>query len=182
MNIIREKSGFTLAETMILMAIIGVMTTIAIPNIIEWLPKIRVNGAIRNLAADMQWTRMRAVARNNDHVICFDVEGNIYSIYDVNDGDDRCNPDENTLVKRVDISAEYPGITYGCNNNITPGCALFQRFQPTGLAAPNTISVYLIPEKDFDDSNFSRRDRWRKVSVARTGRIKIWYYNGKKWI
>ena len=144
MKIIREKSGFSLVGTMVVIAIIGMMIAIAIPNLLEWLPVRRVNGAIRNLAADMQWTRMKAVADNNDYVICFDTTENAYSIYE----SDTCPTEETSQIpkKRVNISAEYPGITYGCNDNDDiPSCASGQRFQPTGLAPPPNISVYLIP-------------------------------------
>ncbi len=156
MKIIREKSGFSLAETMILLAIIGVMTTIAIPNIVEWLPAKRVNGAIRNLAADMHWARMKAVADNNRYVICFDIGNDTYSIYN---NLVTCNPPPPNPIKQVIIPDYYPGINLTMSTfGILPGLI----FQPRGTASNGSV------ELETQDG-----DRCKRITIITTARVRI---------
>ena len=42
----RKNSGFTLIELMVVIALIVVLSAIAIPNYIAWLPKYRLNSAV----------------------------------------------------------------------------------------------------------------------------------------
>ncbi|MBI5183150.1 MAG: GspH/FimT family pseudopilin [Nitrospinae bacterium] len=166
----KEKSGISFTEIMIVMAIIGIMTGIAIPNILEWLPAKRVNGAIRNLSADIQWTKMKAVSDNKNYVICFDTDKSVYSIY----RSDTCNT-KKPSEKRVNISAEYPGIiiddvSFG---NTNP----YLVFNPTGRPS-GAGHVYLIPKEDIGDKylstdGYKRTDRFRLIKVLTTGMVKI---------
>jgi hypothetical protein len=180
----KEKSGISFTEIMIVIAIIGIMTTIAIPNILEWLPAKRVNGAIRNLSADIQWTKMKAVSDNKDYVICFDTDKSVYSIYRYRE--DICKTEEppEKPEKRVNISAEYPGIIIddvAFGNTDPPHLA----FGPTGRPSSPIGHVYLIPKEDIGDKylstdGYKRTDRFRLIKVLTTGMVKIGYYSDRR--
>ncbi len=71
-HMMRQAKGFTLLELMIVIAIIGIMAAVAIPNFRDSLPKSRVNAAARELFTEMQLARMKAISENNYYVITFD--------------------------------------------------------------------------------------------------------------
>jgi len=70
------KSGFTLMEVMVVIAIIAVMSGIAIPNLISWLPDYRLRSASRDIVSCMQETKIRAIKDNATAVVKFDVNNN----------------------------------------------------------------------------------------------------------
>ena len=59
--LMKKNSGFTLMEVMVTIGIIAIVSAIAIPNYISWLPKHRMSGATRDIYSAMQYARMRAV-------------------------------------------------------------------------------------------------------------------------
>lgn len=76
----REESGFTLAELMIAIAIIVIMSSIVVPTFLSWLPKYRLRSAVANLASDLQATKMRAIKENRPWAVFFSRTTNSYYI------------------------------------------------------------------------------------------------------
>lgn len=60
-NCLRNESGFSLLEVVIIVAIIGIISMIAIPNMISWRGERQLDGVARNFMADMQLAKMSAV-------------------------------------------------------------------------------------------------------------------------
>lgn len=67
----KNTKGFTLIEVIVVVAVIGVMTTIAIPTIGHWLPSYQLKGEARNLYSNMQKARMVAVRTNSTSTLTF---------------------------------------------------------------------------------------------------------------
>ncbi len=67
----KNSKGFTLIEVLIVIAMIGILSAIAIPNYINWLPNYRLKGAARDLYSNMQKVKLEAVKRNTDVGIAF---------------------------------------------------------------------------------------------------------------
>lgn len=76
-----KNSGFTLVELMIVIAIIGIMAGIAIPNFFSFLPKNRLRSATRDIVSCLQEMKLRAIKENATTVIVFDLANDRYTAF-----------------------------------------------------------------------------------------------------
>lgn len=60
----RLKSGFSLLEIMVALAVMGIVAAIALPSWSRLLPSYRLNGAARQIQSELHHIRMRAAAEN----------------------------------------------------------------------------------------------------------------------
>jgi Tfp pilus assembly protein FimT len=68
---IGANTGFTLTETMIIVAIIGVIAGLTIPSFMSYLQRQKVEGARNALMADIAYARSLAIARRTTFRIVF---------------------------------------------------------------------------------------------------------------
>ena len=68
----RKDSGFTLIELMVVIAIVAILASVAVPNIIAWLPKYRVGSAARDVMSAVEFARLQAIRENSDVDVNFD--------------------------------------------------------------------------------------------------------------
>ena len=57
----RNNAGFTFWEVMVVIAIIAILSAIALPNMFDWRERAKLRGAFENLRGDLQWAKTRAV-------------------------------------------------------------------------------------------------------------------------
>ena len=72
-----KYSGVTLIELMVIIAVIGVLSSLAVPSFIEQMQQQRVEGAAEGLVAAMQNAKAEAIKTNNDIKIVFTSSGGI---------------------------------------------------------------------------------------------------------
>jgi len=84
--LMKKNSGFTLMEMMIVIAIIGITAAIAIPNVISYLPKHRLNGGARDVYSAMQYARLRAVKERTPVFIDFNTGANTFNVLSDSNG------------------------------------------------------------------------------------------------
>jgi type IV fimbrial biogenesis protein FimT len=75
LKIHRQQKGVTLVELLVVTVIIAIVAGIGIPNMIDYMPRIRLNGAARQIMTDMVVTRMNAVRQNTRAEIKFNTSG-----------------------------------------------------------------------------------------------------------
>jgi prepilin-type N-terminal cleavage/methylation domain-containing protein len=95
----KKQDGFTMYELLTVIAILAVLASLAIPNMISWRTEAKLRGASNNLRADLQMARLRALREKAIVAVIFTADG--YSIFldnGVNSGDWNLDVDE-TLVK-----------------------------------------------------------------------------------
>lgn len=60
----KNKSGFTLMELMIVIAIIAIISAVAVPNMIAWRNNHQLNGSARELLSVINGARLAAIKNN----------------------------------------------------------------------------------------------------------------------
>ena len=66
-----SDGGFTLIELMATIGVGFILMAIAIPSFMKTLPSLRLTDAARQVATDLQQTRMKAIAQNIPYQITF---------------------------------------------------------------------------------------------------------------
>jgi type IV fimbrial biogenesis protein FimT len=77
----RKKSGFTIIELMVIIAIISILATVAIPNFFQWRPKRQLSAATKDVFAAMQYARSRALKDNVSVGLLFDKANEEYTVF-----------------------------------------------------------------------------------------------------
>ena len=121
---IRKGNGFTLVELMIVIAVMGIMTAIAIPSYQTFMAQRRLNGAAREVMSDLMAARMKAIKVNRDVRVDFSTGGGSQYTIDVGDAE--------AVTKNV--QNHYSGVTV--QSTVTSVI-----FKSTGWAGANTIIV-----------------------------------------
>jgi type IV fimbrial biogenesis protein FimT len=149
-----NKTGFSLLELMIVIAIMGILSTIAAPNFMHYMAERRLNGAARMVMSDLMAARMKAVSINQRVKVSF-VSNHAYEIW--NDADNNGTVADNEgddLVK--DIHPNYYDVTFSF-------VSANPVFSPRGTASVSKVTL------TSSRTGVSSKD----VTVAIAGRVKI---------
>lgn len=78
---LKNTRGFTLVEIVVVILMLGVVATIALPRAIKSSPELQVDLVARALTRDLEQMRMRAIAAKRSVRIVFDDSKNFYTAY-----------------------------------------------------------------------------------------------------
>ena len=70
-----KKSGFTIMELLMVLAVIAVVSAITVPSIISWRNSAKFRGAVNNLKGDLQMAKVKAIKENDVVTIFFNSAG-----------------------------------------------------------------------------------------------------------
>lgn len=70
-----RESGFTLIEVMIVCAIIGIASALAIPNYLEWKSRYDLRQSVNEFASNLNLARVVAMSRNRQATVTIQVSG-----------------------------------------------------------------------------------------------------------
>jgi type IV fimbrial biogenesis protein FimT len=60
-----NHAGFTIYELIITIALIAVLASIAVPNLVGWRQRVKLKGEFENLRGDMRWAKSRAIREHD---------------------------------------------------------------------------------------------------------------------
>ena len=83
-NVKGDQSAFSLIELSIILAVIGILAAIAIPNIMGMTPLIRLNNAAQGIATDLHFARIRSITIGKECRLNFNVSEESYTIEEGN--------------------------------------------------------------------------------------------------
>ena len=162
-----EKSpGFTVVELLVTIAIIALVSAIAVPHFIGWLPDYRLRAAAHDLFSNFQKAKLTAVKRNVNTTVCF--HGSGYVMFVDTDIDFEKDSVEET-VTQVDwedyksISVNPAAITFDSSSG-QPCIA----FRPNGIPADNG-GGFASGTTPISNTN----DRTIRVIISQAGHIRI---------
>ena len=117
----KQSSGLTVVELMIVMAVLTICLAVAMPNITIFSSGYKLKAAAREVATDLQLTRLLAVKENKTFQVIFD--SNSYQVIRLSDG---------IVAKSRSFGPEYSDLNL-TNVSIT--------FDPRGISNGNTVTV-----------------------------------------
>ncbi len=148
----KRTLGFTLIEMMVVIAIIAVLSAIAVPSFMEYARNQRLNGAARQVYSDLMNARQQAVTENKKIIVEF-VSNHQYQFVRDNDASETVSTGDETLVLR-DIHPEYSDVTFSAGFN--------PAFRPNGTGKNPVITL-----------TSSSTGKTKCITISTAGRIKI---------
>ncbi|MBN2071883.1 MAG: GspH/FimT family pseudopilin [Candidatus Krumholzibacteriota bacterium] len=91
---LRNDSGFTMAELMVVVLIIGLMAILSMPAFGRFIQNWRLNGDAEQFAVTLRSARSSAVMKNIDVVFSFDMTNDNYSYFEDSDRNGNRSSDE----------------------------------------------------------------------------------------
>ena len=80
-QLVNQQKGFTLIELIVVMGIMGILATIAVPTFQNYIRNQNLKTAARGITSDFFATREKALSENMTYCIHFDQANNGYCIF-----------------------------------------------------------------------------------------------------
>jgi prepilin-type N-terminal cleavage/methylation domain-containing protein len=120
----RQQAGFTLIEICIVVAVLGILVMIAVPQVSGLVGGYRLNGAARLVLGDLQNAKMTAIQQNRSIRVTFSASSYVFA-----------QVDTGATIFNRNLAGDYPNITLSNSG----GGAL--TLTSTGMTSSSTVTI-----------------------------------------
>jgi len=146
----RKDTGFTTVELLVIIVIVGIITAIAVPNFMVWLPNYRLKGAIATLRGDLYNAKVSATKRGVQYKVVFSAGG-----YTIQRGTGSSGTFVSAATEKTSTFGDYPGVSVVSADTADPV------FSPRGTATMGTIKLQ------------NSQGKTGEITTTIAGRIKV---------
>jgi Tfp pilus assembly protein FimT len=163
MKIKNNNKGITILEIMIMLVILGITTTLAVPRFGQVIDKLKLKTTARDMVSSLRLARSHAVSQRSQFGVYFDLESNQYVLFK-----DLANPGSFTY----DAGSDSDMVTTSLPGNTSFGWSSFPNFtvifKPDGSASSSgLVELHSVSEEEGYSGYFT-------VDVlGSTGRVKL---------
>lgn len=185
--------GFSLLELLLVLAVVMVVTAMALPNMLTSMEQYRLRSKASDLSAMLQ--RARSVAVKRSQPAGLSLTGSTFSIIGSTTEDAarlQLALPGNISVPTAGMPGSLTATSMGFASVVTitaAGSSTPAYFNARGLPCPydnatktctstNSGQAYVYYLRD---SAFPGRNGWAAVSVSPSGRTKVWRWDGSSW-
>jgi type II secretion system protein H len=151
----RDKSGFTLVELLVVIAVIAVVSAVMVPSIISWRNGAKLRGAAGNLKGDLEMAKVNAIKHNNFVAVKFN--GNAYEVF-VDKSDDGDRDADEQLLKTRSLPA---GVAFDFSHSEWTFTSNVAKFNGRGTADNGTAVLTNVQGQE------------RHIKISPLGRIRV---------
>ena len=161
-----DHKGFTFIEIIIVLAIVGILSVLAVPDLSAFTGRLRLETAVRSISTDLREMKMRSILERSNYSIHFDTADKLYDL-----------PERRTFLPQGIRFGFGPKVLGPPGNPVktpdTDGVTFSSNKATFSSQGTNSIGTIYIA----NDENITMA-----ISISITGRIKIWRWTGEKWI
>jgi prepilin-type N-terminal cleavage/methylation domain-containing protein len=184
-NFKRQTRGYSIVELLVSMAIISVLSAIAVPSLMRTYRSYQMDDAASQVATELKFTRYEAIRRNDPTKCLNNTQNGYLTMYtrNLNAPDDNVHPDEKQIVfsgsatlvdaASVPSSASLPAVV-GSGITLTTMSPTNGTITFDGRGAKSTagVTVYWVGNANYG---------WRAVTVMHSGSVQVWSYATGTW-
>ncbi len=165
-----SETGFSLIETVVVIAIVGICSAIAIPFFLNWRQNYQLQVTVKEVYSSIQKARMKAIKNNEDWAVKITNTAGQKScdFYSSDGGDGTWNDGNETMTFSVDFSTK-PGDIIFEEPGGSASTALMV-FRADGTCLPGNIYI----------SN-AKNSRFYRVQLSPAGGITMHIWSGATW-
>lgn len=171
-----HQQGFTLVELVVTIALVAILTTLAVPSFSEVLRQWRRDSATRELTTSLQLARSESIKSSRQIVVCPSADGascaggtewNTGWIVFVDDGAGTASNAGNQAVNTNERILKVVSAQSGVASIESSDDVEWMQFLPNGLLGSDTTTLTVTP------SGANPETKVDKITVSRVGRVSV---------